>query len=177
MWYAFQVAWSRASGPVRKSHWLTMPCAREYDITSATLMASGLASTPSSWTFSPALPSSSFASTMLWVVSGQIVVHSESVNARMTTLPRNWFSDIGWPNWFTSVMSGAGALPSEEPRSRLGLASAAAFAASDAEAEGCGDGDPQPASTVTAARMGMTARPALARYFLGFTENEATPRT
>src|SRR5215469_13761830 len=133
MWYALQAALSWAADPVRKSHWLTMPCTREYDITSATLVACGLASTPSSWTFSPALPSSSFASTMLCVVSGQTVVHSESSNPRITTLPRNWLSDIGWPNWFVSLMSGAGVLPSEEPRSRLGFASAAAFAASDAD--------------------------------------------
>ena len=62
---------------------------------------------------------------MLWVVSGQTVVHSESSNASMTTLPRNWLSDIGWPNWLTSLMSGAGCAPSELPRSRFGFISAA----------------------------------------------------
>ena len=71
-------------------------------------MASGLASTPSSCTWLPAGPSSCFASSMLCVVSGQTVVHWESSNASMTTLPRNWLSDIGWPNWFCSWKSGAG---------------------------------------------------------------------
>src|SRR5260370_6682938 len=58
---------------------------------------------------------------MLCVVSGQTVVHWESSNARMTTLPRNWLSDIGWPNWLTSRKSGAGRAPREVPGSRLGL--------------------------------------------------------
>jgi len=62
---------------------------------------------------------------MLWVVSGQTVVHSESSKPSMTILPRNWLSDIGWPNWFTSLMSGAGCRPSELPRSRFGFISAA----------------------------------------------------
>ena len=62
---------------------------------------------------------------MLTVVSGQIVVHSELTNARMTTLPRNWCSDMSWPNWLRSAMSGAGWPPSELPGSRTGLASAA----------------------------------------------------
>ncbi len=62
---------------------------------------------------------------MLCVVSGQTVVHSESSKPSMTTLPRNWLSDIGWPNWFTSLMSGAGSAPSELPRSRFGFISAA----------------------------------------------------
>ena len=61
---------------------------------------------------------------MLTVVSGQIVVHSESVNARMTTLPRNWLRDIGWPNWLTSRNPGAARPPSEDPGSRSGLAAA-----------------------------------------------------
>src|ERR1700683_3045454 len=105
-----------------------MACAREYASTSATLMASGLASTPSSCTLSPAAPSSCLASSMLCVVSGQTVVHSESSNDSMTTLPRNWLSDIGWPNWLTSLMSGAGWEFSELPRSRFGVISAAAEA-------------------------------------------------
>src|SRR5215467_3511015 len=88
-------------------------------------MASGLASTPSSCTLLPAGPSSCLASSMLCVVSGHTVVHSESSKASMTTLPRNWLSDIGWPNWFRSRKSGAGFPPSEEPRSRFGLSSAA----------------------------------------------------
>ena len=62
---------------------------------------------------------------MLTVVSGQTVVHSESTKARTTTLPRNWLSDMGWPNWLTSRMSGAARLPSEVPGSRSGLAAAA----------------------------------------------------
>ncbi len=62
---------------------------------------------------------------MLCVVSGQTVVHSESSKASITTLPRNWLSDIGWPNWLTSRKSGAGTPPRELPRSRFGLASAA----------------------------------------------------
>src|SRR6266487_994000 len=90
-------------------------------------MASGLASTPSSCTWLPAGPSSCLASSMLCVVSGQTVVHSESSNASMTTLPRNWLSDIGWPNWLRSRKSGAAFPPSEDPRSRLGLSIAAVF--------------------------------------------------
>src|ERR671922_1269109 len=90
-------------------------------------MASGLASTPSSCTWLLAGPSSCLASSMLCVVSGQTVVHSESSNASMTTLPRNWLSDIGWPNWFRSLKSGADCPPSEDPRSRLGLPLAAAL--------------------------------------------------
>src|SRR6201996_3446456 len=64
---------------------------------------------------------------MLCVVSGQTVVHSESSNPSITTLPRNWLSDIGWPNWLVSRKSGAVTPPSDEPRSRLGLFSAAAL--------------------------------------------------
>src|SRR6185437_13059416 len=121
-------------------------------MTSACLMASGLASTPSNWTESPALPSSSFASTIDCVVSGHTVVHSESSKDSTTTRPRNWLSDIGWPNWLTSLKSGAGLLPSEEPRSRLGFSIAAAFAELDGEdagADGAAPDDPgeeQPAS-------------------------------
>ena len=97
----------------------------------------------------PALPSSSFASTMLCVVSGQTVVHSESSNPSMTTLPRNWLSDMCWPNWFVRLISGAGWLFSEVPRSRLGLAMAAALAVLDME--GCaGDDEPHPASAAVA---------------------------
>src|SRR5215472_15770374 len=96
-------------------------------------MASGLASTPSSCTWLPAGPSSCLACSMLCVVSGQMLVHSESSNASMTTLPRNWLSDIGWPNWLRSRKSGAGCPPSEDPRSRLGLSIAAEFAPVDDE--------------------------------------------
>src|SRR5260370_10759924 len=62
---------------------------------------------------------------MLCVVSGQTVVHSEASKPSMTTLPRNRLSDIGWPNWLTSVRSGAGREFSELPRSRFGFISAA----------------------------------------------------
>src|SRR3984885_5284560 len=131
-----------------------MPCAREKLLTSDTLVASGLASTPSSWTDSPALPSSSFASTIDCVVSGQTVVHSESLNARMTTRPRNWLSDIGWPNWLTSLMSGAFSPSSELPRSRLGFCMAAWLAALMADVPGPDDeldDDAQPATASVAA--------------------------
>ena len=74
---------------------------------------------------------------MLCVVSGQTVVHSESSNASMTTLPRNWLSDIGWPNWFCSRKSGAACPPSEVPRSRLGLSIAAVFGPWDDELPAC----------------------------------------
>jgi len=80
------------------------------------------------------------ASSMLCVVSGQTVVHSESSNDSMTTLPRNWLSDIGWPNWFVSRKSGAGSDPSEEPRSRLGLFIPAAIAVAVCELTA----DPEP---------------------------------
>src|SRR5579859_2105206 len=80
---------------------------------------------------------------MLAVVSGQTVVHSESVNARMMTLPRNWLSDIGWPNWLCSRKSGAGLLPSEEPRSRFGLSIAAVLDPADCELTDDGLGWPE----------------------------------
>ena len=88
------------------------------------LVASGLASIPSSCTWSPALPSRSLAATMLAVVSGQMVVHSESVKARITTLPRKALSDTGCPNWLVSRKSGAAPLI-EVPVSRFGLSAAA----------------------------------------------------
>ena len=117
-------------------------------------MAVGFASTPSSWTESPALPSSSFAKTIDCVVSGQTVVHSESLKARMTTRPRNWLSDIGWPNWLTSLMSGACKPSSELPRSRLGFCRAALSAALRADVavpEDELDDDAQPAIASVAA--------------------------
>ncbi len=117
-------------------------------------MAAGFASTPSSWTESPALPSSSFAMTIDCVVSGQTVVHSESLKARMTTRPRNWLSDIGWPNWLTSLMSGACSPLSELPRSRLGFCMAAWLAAPMAgmpDAADELDDDAQPAAASVAA--------------------------
>src|SRR6478609_9320959 len=85
---------------------------------------------------------------MLCVVSGQTVVHSESSNASMTTLPRNWLSDIGWPNWLRSRKSGADLPPSEDPRSRLGLSIAAEFGPLDDElAAWEPDGVPEPQAT------------------------------
>src|ERR1700722_9434308 len=104
-------------------------------------MASGLASTPSSCTWSPAAPSNCLASTIDCVVSGQTVVHSESSKDSMTTLPRNWLSDICWPNWLTSVRLGAGLSPAEEPRSRLGFSIAASLFAlvDDCAPDDCAD--------------------------------------
>src|SRR5215469_6627555 len=72
---------------------------------------------------------------MLWLVSGQIVVHSESVKARITTLPRKLLSDIRWPNWFVSVKFGAGVPFSEVQGSRSGLAAACRLAAAPAPEE------------------------------------------
>ena len=62
---------------------------------------------------------------MASVVSGQTVVHSESTNPITTALPRNCWSDMGWPNWLVSFTLGAGVRPSDVPWSRLGLAAAA----------------------------------------------------
>src|SRR5580698_2397844 len=117
-------------------------------------MASGLASTPSSCTLSPAAPSSCLASSMLCVVSGQTVVHSESSNDSMTTLPRNWF---------VSRKSGAGSDPSEEPRSRLGLYIPAAFAAAVGELAAAPEPEPvlqptAPASTPSTATAQRATR-------------------
>src|ERR1700728_5041408 len=113
---------------------------------------------------------------MLCVVSGQMVVHSESATASITTRPRNWLSDITWPNWFVSLMSGADWSPSVEPRSRFGLASAAAIA--EALPACCDeDGEPQPATTTAAAAASsaVAAKPARVLRIGEFTENEATP--
>src|SRR5215469_10934087 len=118
-------------------------------------MASGLASTPRSCTWLPAGPSSCLACSMLCVVSGQTVVHSESSNASMMTLPRNWLSDIGWPNWLRSRKSGAGVPPSEDPRSRLGLPIAAEFAPVDGELPA---GEPDGVPELHAARPGSPPR-------------------
>ena len=92
---------------------------------------------------------------MLCVVSGQTVVHSESSNASMTTLPRNWLSDIGWPNWLRSRKSGAGLSPSEDPRSRLGLSIAAMFGPADGELPAC---EPDGVPELHAARPGSPPR-------------------
>src|SRR5215471_16946894 len=94
---------------------------------SDTLMALGLASTPSNCTWLPAAPRSCLASSMLIVVSGHTLVHCESTNERMTTLPRNWLSAMRWPNWLTRWMSGVSCPFSELPVSRAGLLTAAAM--------------------------------------------------
>src|SRR4029077_1177002 len=133
-------------------------------MTSATEVASGLASTPSSWTLLPAAPSSWRAATMLTVVNGHTVVHSESTNARMTTLPRNCRSDIRWPNWLSSVMPGAGCLPSELPVSRAGLVAAACPWLPPAAPEPAWRAAPaQPASSTSASSTGASATLADAR--------------
>src|ERR1700759_3676500 len=103
---------------------------------------------------------------MLCVVSGQTVVHSESSKASMTTLPRNWLSDIGWPNWLCSRKAGAGLLPSEEPRGRLGLSIAAVFAPVDSEfPDELDEPELHPARTVARTPRRVTADSAArARY-------------
>src|SRR6266581_1851924 len=88
-------------------------------------------------------------------VSGQTLVHSESSNASMTTLPRNWLSDIGWPNWLRSRKSGAAFPPSEDPRSRLGLSIAAVFGPWDDELPAC---EPDGVLELQAARTGSPPR-------------------
>ena len=52
-------------------------------------------------------PSRRWAATIAVVVSGQIVVHSESLKARITTWPRKERSDTRAPNWSMRVKSGA----------------------------------------------------------------------
>src|SRR5208283_317848 len=105
--YSRQTRFSFASGPVRKYHWLINPWSSEYARTSETAVAVGLASTPSSCTCWPAAPSSRLAFTISAVVSGHTPRHSESLNARITALPRNDASEVGVPNWLTSVKPGA----------------------------------------------------------------------
>ncbi len=61
---------------------------------------------------------------MLAVVSGQMVVHSESVKARITTLPRNALSETGCPNWLVSRKAGRRDPLIAVPGSRFGLAAA-----------------------------------------------------
>src|ERR1700744_3219885 len=94
-------------------------------MTFAVLIASGLASTPSSGDWSPALPSICLASSMASVVSGQTVVHSETTKLSSTALPRNWLSDMAWPNWLVSLPLGGAGRPSEGPRSGWGWDGAA----------------------------------------------------
>ena len=60
------------------------------------------------------------AATIADVVSGQIVVHSESLKARITTLPRNACNETKWPDSSTSLKSGATPF-SGVPGSRFGL--------------------------------------------------------
>jgi hypothetical protein len=61
-----------------------------------------------------------FASTIAVVVRGQMVVHSESLKARITTFPRNDRSEICLPNWSASAKPGAWA-DKLVPGSRSGL--------------------------------------------------------
>src|SRR6185437_9325407 len=75
-------------------------------------------------------------SVMLTVLSGQIVVHSESTNARTTAWPRNWRSETGAPNWLVSVKPGAAVPGRRVPGSTSGFA--AAWPASGLAAGGCG---------------------------------------
>jgi hypothetical protein len=92
------VDFSCAGEPVRKRHPWTIPCSSGYARTSAIEVAARLASIPSSATRDEADPSIAFASSIAVVVSGQIVVHSESVNARITTSRRKDRSDTRLPN-------------------------------------------------------------------------------
>ena len=67
-------------------------------------------------------PSMATASVMLTVLSGQIVVHSESTKARTTALPRNWLSETREPNWLVSVKPGAAVPGRRVPGSTSGFA-------------------------------------------------------
>ncbi len=96
--YDVQTCFICGSDPVRKRHLRIIPCACEYDRTHFTCVASGLAPIPSSWTSRAAGPSSALARSSAVVVSGQIVVHSGSLNVRTTTLPRNEWSETRFPN-------------------------------------------------------------------------------
>ena len=66
------------------------------------------------------------ASSIAVVVSGQIVVHSESLKSSSVTFPRNERSETGRPNWSDSVNPGAGRPDSAEPGSNEGF-NASAF--------------------------------------------------
>lgn len=55
------------------------------------------------------------------VVSGHMLVHSESTKASTTTFPRNWLSDVGVLNWLVRVKFGAGLPCSGVPGSMLTL--------------------------------------------------------
>src|SRR5262250_790440 len=101
---------------------------------------------------------------MLTVVSGHTLVHCESTNERMTTLPRNWLSAMCWPNWLTRWMSGAGWPPSELPVSRAGLLAAAAMPLPELP-EPAGPGAAEPAAPLAqAARTSAHAAPAAGRH-------------
>src|SRR6476646_5411456 len=119
--YARQTRLSSGSEPVRKRHLCSIPCAREYAFTHLTSVFSGLAPIPSSSTLDPAGPSSFLARRSAVVVSGQIVVHSGSLNETTTTLPRSDRNETRLPNWSVSVKPGATAL-SGTPGSRFGFA-------------------------------------------------------
>ena len=98
-WYARHTAASWPRLPVRKSQDRVIWCATVYARTSATRVASGLASMPSSWMCRAAAgPSMLTASVMLTVDSGHTVVHRLSTKASTTTLPRNCRSATGVPD-------------------------------------------------------------------------------
>src|SRR4051812_22366464 len=71
-------------------------------------------------TWDAAGPSSFFACSSAVVVSGQMVVHSGSLNERTTTLPRSERNDTRLANWSVSVKPGATAL-SAAPGSSCGF--------------------------------------------------------
>jgi hypothetical protein len=76
---------------------------------------------PISATLAAAGPRSCLAWSMAVVVSGQMVVHSGSLNERTTTLPRSERNETRSPNWSVSLKLGATAL-SRAPGSRFGFA-------------------------------------------------------
>src|SRR4051794_13207707 len=119
--YARQTRFSSGSEPVRKRHLRSIAWACEYARTHLTSVFSGLAPIPSSSTLDAAGPRSFFARSRAVVVSGQIVVHSGSLNETTTTLPRSERSETRLPNWSVRVKPGAAA-SSATPRSRFGFA-------------------------------------------------------
>src|SRR5438552_3691612 len=119
--YARQTRLSSGSDPVRNRHLCSISCAFEYARTHFTSVASGLAPIPSSSTREAAGPSSFLAWSSAVVVSGQIVVHSGSLNETTTTLPRSEPNETRLPNWSVSVKPGAMAL-SRTPGSSRGFA-------------------------------------------------------
>src|SRR6476620_10200421 len=96
--YDVQTFFIWGSDPVRKRHLRIIPCACEYARTHLTCVAFGLAPTPSSSTSLAAGPSSALARSSAVVVSGQMVVHSGSLNERTTTLQRSEWSETRLPS-------------------------------------------------------------------------------